>query len=220
MVKTRENMVYYSDFLAHAGKCNMVSLFASFWQVLITTLPGQLFLFSGVVLVIGLGLKVWDRAVQWSFVNTMALADIEKRHPHLPSSKIIAIIFLCNIQLLVLSMYTVSGSLFLREANYYWLYLAVIFIISTVLWIFAEMRGQRSAEYGLAFNVGTTVAFFFLLLQLSLMQSGGVELWLLLSLFVCCIILMWFVLSRILLRAPRIVLIATFAFWLLLSQLQ
>ncbi len=198
----------------------MASLLATFWQILITSLPGQLFLFSAVVLAIGLGLKVWDRAVQWSFLNTMLLADIEKRHPHLPSCKIIAIIFLCNIQLLVLSMYTVSGALFLRESDYYWLYLAVVFVVSAVLWIMAELRGQKSAEYGLAFNVGTTVAFFFLLLQQSLIQGAGAELWLLLSLFVTCIVLMWFVLSRILLRAPRIVLIATFAFWLLLSQLQ
>lgn len=198
----------------------MLSILASFWHVLIISLPGQLFLFSIIVLVVGVGLKVWDHAVQWSFLNTMLLSEIEKRHPHLPSCKIIAIIFLCNIQLLVLSLYTVSGTVFLRDSHYYWLYLAVVFVLSAVLWALAELRGQRAAEYGLAFNVGTTMAFFFLLLQMSLISTGGVQLWLLFSLFLCCIVLMWFVLSRILLRAPRLVLVATFAFWLLLSQLQ
>lgn len=197
----------------------MPAFLAAAWHILLTTLPGQLFLFSVFVLAVGVGLKIWDRAVQWSFLNGMLLSEIEKSHPHLPSCKIIAIIFLCNIQLLVLSMYTVSGALFFRESPFDWLYLSAIFVISGAIWILSELRGQRAAEYGLAFNVGTTVAFFFLLLQTSLVGVGAVQTVLLLTLFVSCALLMWLVLARILMRTPRLVLLATAAFWILLSLL-
>ncbi len=190
------------------------------WHILTTTLPGQLFLFSAIVLLVGLTVKIWDQAIQWSFLNTMLLSEVERSHPHLPSCKVIAIIFLCNVQLLVLSMYAASGVAFLNDANYYWLYLAVVFILSAMAWVLAELKGQKAAEYGLAFNVGTTVAFFFLLLQMSISQGSIIQVSLLLSLFFTCILLMWFVLARILMRAPRLVLISTVAFWLLLSQLK
>ncbi len=198
----------------------MTADLGSIWHVLSTTLPGQLFLFSIIVLAIGIAVKVWDRAVQWSFLNTMLLSEIERSHPHLPSAKVIAIIFLCNIQLLVLSLYAASGLSFLRASNYYWLYLGGVFVLSALAWMLAELRGQRAAEYGLAFNVGTTVAFFFLLLRMSLAEGSLLQLWLLFSLFVMCVLLMWFVLARILMRAPRLVLLSTIAFWLLLSQLR
>lgn len=195
-------------------------LVTSAWHILTSTLPGQLFLFSAIVLLVGAAVKIWDQAIQWSFLNSMLLSEVERSHPHLPSCKIIAIIFLCNIQLLVLSMYASSGVAFFRTANYYWLYLAAVFILSALAWILAELRGQRAAEYGLAFNAGTTVAFFFLLLQMSLAGGSVVQVSLLLSLFFFCILLMWFVLARILMRAPRLVLVSTIAFWLLLSQLR
>jgi hypothetical protein len=197
----------------------MPTFLANAWHILTTTLPGQFFLFSIFILFIGIMLKVWDRAVQWSFLNGMLLSEIEKCHPHLPSCKVIAIIFLCNIQLLVLSMYTVSGILFLRESHFAWLYLGAVFLLSAVAWILAELKGQRAAEYGLAFNVGTTIAFFFLLLKMNLTGAGGVQIVLILTLFVMCLFLLWLVLARILLRAPRFVLLSTIAFWLLLSQL-
>lgn len=199
----------------HAGVAGVITRLMPFWHAISTSAYGQIFLISAFLLVVGLVMKVRSRAFWLSFLNTELLSDIEKVHPHLPSFKSVIIIFLCNIQLLVVSLYAMQGTTLFAGA-YYWLYLTLIFVLSATASILAELQWERASEHALAFSVGTTLAFLIRLILISITGGPALQIILICVLTGLSLFLAWMLMARVLRNSARRTLILVFTGWLLL----
>jgi hypothetical protein len=148
----------------------------------------QLFLASTLLLLSGVSIRLWFDGALLSGISHLTIAYIERRHPYLPSIHTIIAICGSMLQLYLVSIIALPGLVFHHGPNE-WLYLAGIFLIVGACALLAELRWRGTAHAILAFSIGTTLAFFLILIRTLLGTQHAFASALLILLFVGGLIL-------------------------------
>ena len=174
-----------------------------------------LFLVSVLLLFVGIALQVRSQAIRLSFLEDRPLNWIEKKHPHLPSSRIITTIALCSVTLLLAGLQTMSRT-FPFNDPYQGLNLASLFLLGAACGILAEMKWKDAGEYACAVLVGTAMAFILLILRFSLTTDLLTKTIVPFVLLVPSVLLAGQTVAREHRRATLLTVLLTFAFWILI----
>ncbi|MBU0766489.1 hypothetical protein KKF55_01735 [Patescibacteria group bacterium] len=162
-----------------------------FWANLISSLAFQVFVFSTVVLLVGISILVWSRAVKLSPLEPISLKEIERSQPHIPSLRAIITIFICFIALLVVAMNAIRGVPPL-DGPYEFLYLAAFFVLCAAGGVLSELYYEGSKEYFFASIIGTALAYIFLVLKYTIpLNKPMLSIILLMILIGCAILAKW-----------------------------
>ncbi|MBP9773798.1 MAG: hypothetical protein KBD00_04165 [Candidatus Peribacteraceae bacterium] len=150
-----------------------------------SVLPLQIFLVSSLILIVGILLEIRRNVLHLSFLNVESLASIEKRHPHMPSMRIVMGILLCMLLLFIAAM--ISFSLWHVVTLVNWLYLAIFFLDAAVICILLEIRWKSVRAYAFPFMQGSLIAFTFSLFAAILYRKniGLSEIILLITILLC-----------------------------------
>ena len=176
----------------------------------------QVFVISVVILIFGLSVLSWSHAVNLKLLEPISLKEIELRHPHIPSLKVIIVIFLCSIALLIVALHAVNGESLL-QGPYQSLYFAALFALGATVGILAELRWEGAKQYAFAFIAGTSIALLSIVVYFTFPHDDQVVLMLiLLLLLIACLFLAWHVLYTSWTRNVRGLSIATFILWIFL----
>lgn len=137
------------------------------------SLSALLFVFSAVLLLLGVAIQTRASAFQLRFLDDKRLNWIEKTHPHIPSIRVVLTIALCSVTLLVAGLQTIQG---VPPFNDPWqgLNLASLFLLAGSLGILGELQWKGAGQYACAILTGTALAFLFLIL-LSGSASGALS---------------------------------------------
>ena len=140
----------------------------------------QLFLFSLVLLIVGVAAKVWSDGVNLGSIEHKPLSWIESTHPHLPSAQTVLMINICAVALLAVGLQTMQG-VFPFNDPYQGLNLITLFVLVTAVGTLAGLKWSGAKIYAYAFILGTSIAFLTLSLLYSIPGMPGLEQGMLLS---------------------------------------
>jgi hypothetical protein len=185
----------------------------AFRAYVFTSAAAQVFGFSACVLFFGVGLEVWLKAVRLSDFDELDLREVELRHPHLPSLRVIAGAFLCSAALLAVSLLSFHGTPLLR-GPYESIYLLAVFALAAAVGTLAELRWRGAKEHLSAFVTGTALAFLALAVAAGAGPNASGRVIPQFVILVVCVALAERLLYRPSSRAARAVLLATCAAWL------
>jgi len=164
------------------------SMLFLFWANLISSLALQVFVFSTIMLLVGISILVWSRAIKLSPLESISLKEIELSQPHIPSLRAIITIFICFIALPIVAMNSVRGVPPL-DGPYEFLYLAAFFVLCAAGGVLAELHWKGSKEYFFACIIGTALAYIFLVLKYTIPLNKPLLSTILLLILVGCVIL-------------------------------
>ena len=175
----------------------------------------QVFVCSAVILIFGLAILSWSHGLHLKLLEPISLKEIELNHPHIPSIKVIVVIFLCSIALLIVSLQAIADAPPFN-GPYESLYLASIFVLGGAIGILAELLWKGAKQYAFAFISGTAIAFVLLIVRFAF--TGGE---LVIAIPICliligCLLLAWRVLFTAWERSVQILAVLTVIFWILL----
>jgi len=117
-----------------------------------------LFLVSTILVFVGVGMQVWQKAVNLGTLEDKPLSWIEKTHPHVPSAKTVLTLNICAFSLLAVGLQSFQG-VFPFNDPYQGLNLFTLFVLAAALGTLGELKWKGTKTYAYAFILGTAVGF-------------------------------------------------------------
>lgn len=186
-----------------------MSLVASLVTYVTASAPTQLLLWSSLVLVVGLLVRVRRDAIHARFLDNVPLSRVEKEQMHLPSLRVIVGVFLCATALLIVVLGVQTGD----ERNaYWWLPTVATFVLGASFGTLAELQWKKTREWAFAVTVGSAISF---IAFIALVPASSVRLWQL-CLLALIGILAWRTFIPSWSRTTQAVALLTFVFWILI----
>ena len=148
----------------------MINACYNAWFHIQQSLALQLIVASGLLLIGAVAVKIWIRLAELRESD----GKNAKSHASLDLLKVILATFLASATLLVICLQTLKG-LPPFDGPYQFMYLIILFILTTVLSILAEIRWEHGREYPAAFMLGTAIAFLFLAMKFNIPSNTPVH---------------------------------------------
>lgn len=145
------------DFLQHLSDI-------VFYDTAVVSVP--LFFISFILLIIGVGIKVWRETMHLTRLERKPLDWIERTHPHIPSLRTVITINLCVLSLCAVGLQSLHNAPPFNDP-YEGLNLLTLFILAAALGTLGELHWKKSQTIAYGFILGTGFAYLSLALLVS-----------------------------------------------------
>lgn len=178
----------------------------------------------GVAVIAFILIRVWTGAMNVSSIDTQSLADVENKHPYLPSITVMIGAVLVTGAVIFLSMYYGKGSLFSGLLDQSVAYRSLfVFLAIVAFGIFDQTRWHGSKDryrYFFAFVLGTVVTWILIAFKRALFETGIQQDPFLVALGVVCVVLGWRFLFGPWSASIKATVLGTFIFWVAYAMLR
>lgn len=168
------------------------------------------------IAIIGLSVvftRVWTGVVNVSLLDEESLASIEKRHPYLPSIKIVVTMLITVTLLFVLSI-KAFGGIAPFDGPRGWYGALVFFTFVGAVGVFAQLRWPTSKKYAFAFVMGTILTFLLLGFKKTLFDASIDQNPFSMALGIICVVMAWRLLFGPWRPVVKTTVLGTFIFWM------
>lgn len=173
----------------------------------------------GVVVVAFILIRIWTGAMNISSVDTQSLAEVENKHPYLPSVKVMVGAVAATAIVVFLSMQYGKGSTLLssvvdQSTAYRSLF---VFLVIIAFGIFDQARWHGAKDryrYFFAFVLGTVVTWILIAFKRAIFETGVQQDPFLVALGVVCVVVSWRFLFGPWSASIKATVLGTFVFWI------
>lgn len=156
--------------------------------------------------------RMWTGVANVTLIEAEPLASIEKRHPYLPSVRMIGTTIIITGLLCVLSIKAFGGIAPFGGENGW--YKALVFFTATgALSMFAQMHWPDSKKYSFAFIMGTVLTFLLLGFKRSLFDDAVTQNPFTMAIGIVCVVMAWRFLFGPWRPDVKATVLGTFIFW-------
>ncbi len=172
----------------------------------------------GVAVVAFILIRIWTGAMNVTAVESQSLADVEKKHPYLPSVKVMIGAAVATGVVIALSMFYGKGTLFsglIDESTAYRSLFVFLAIIAFGIFDQARWHGSKDRyRYFFAFVLGTVVTWILIAFKRAIFETGVQQDPFLVALGVVCVVMSWRFLFGPWSASIKATVLGTFVFWI------
>ncbi len=172
----------------------------------------------GVVIVAFILIRIWTGAMNITSVDSQSLADVESKHPYLPSLKVMIAAVVVTAAVIFLSVqYGKGTSLLTSVVDQSTAYRSLfVFLAIVAFGIFDQARWHGSKDryrYFFAFVLGTVVTWILIAFKRAIFETGVQQDPFLVALGVVCVVIAWRFLFGPWSASIKATVLGTFVFW-------
>ncbi len=157
-------------------------LLFTLWEYMFHSPAVQLLIISTLLLFYGLIYEVWRRSMRVNFLNETSLQNVEKTHPHLPSTRTIVTLLVCIVALWMVGFQHLAGISPIREPVT-WIFIAAVCIMTATCVILGELHWRQAREVFFSCIIGTSTALLLATgLSVDALASSNTHWWIMMTL--------------------------------------